>query len=416
MKVISHINAWDYKLENQTLNIVQEELPDHIRLRLKNLIFQEDYLKVAEFCKNITQKYPNSLIAWNNLGSAYRMIHKYAEASEAFRQTISLNPTFPDGHANLGATFQDISAFNIAIECYKTALELDPNNAKAHNNMGTALKSQGKYEGALIHFFQAITLEHDFIDAHCNLADVYRCLGLLEKAIDSYSAALSIQPDNAVAQHMLSALKGQTTHSPPMKFVEQLFDRYAPTFEYELVEKLNYSLPENLANLIVNRACGGAINSVLDMGCGTGLFGSKIRNYCQNLYGIDISKQMLRVAEHKDIYDKLTQTDIINFLRDSETNFEYLVAADVFIYVGELSEIFRLLNSRRRGHGTFIFSTEHNEKYESHLEKSGRYSHSKSYIERLCRDYNYSLSHFEIIRLRKEKNSFITGGIYILEF
>ena len=104
-----------------------------------------------------------------------------------------------------------------------------------------------------------------------------------------------------------------SSKSPPDRFVEQLFDQYAPTFEYELVQKLQYNLPVTLTKLIKNRANEGGVNSVLDMGCGTGLFGVEIRSVCQRLEGVDISKRMLQVADQKNIYDKLTHKNIIDF-------------------------------------------------------------------------------------------------------
>ena len=402
-------------MESKSFNLAQEELPSWINTTLGELTIQGKFLELSEFCEQVIQEYPNSIIIWNNLGNAYRQLQKFAEASNAFRKLLALNPTLSDGHSNLGATFQDISAFNVAIECYKTAICLDSNNLNAHYNMGLALKSQGKYRDAIICFNRALVLKNDFVEAHCNLADAYRCEGRLAEAKEAYNKAFSIQPENVFAKHMLDALKGQKTKSPPEQFVEQLFDQYAPTFDYELVEKLRYDLPATLRALILNREDGKVVNSVLDMGCGTGLFGAEIRSFCRTLEGVDISKQMLQVAKHKNIYDKLTHKNIRDFLSEAELNYDYFVAADVFEYVGDLSEIFNLIGSKTQKRVTFIFSTEHSEICEYRLENTGRYSHSKLYIEKLCCEFGYTLSHFEIIKLRKEMHSFLDGGVYILE-
>ena len=66
--------------------------------------------------------------------------------------------------------------------------------------------------------------------------------------------------------------------------------------------------------------------------------------------------------------------------------------------------------------GKFLFSTEHTDRDRFFLEKSGRYSHSKKYIETLCDKFNYKLSHFETTNLRKDKDKFIIGGLYFLDF
>lgn len=66
--------------------------------------------------------------------------------------------------------------------------------------------------------------------------------------------------------------------------------------------------------------------------------------------------------------------------------------------------------------GKLIFSTEHTEKEGFHLEKSGRYSHSVSYIEGLCKKFNFTMSYFAETNLRKDNGVFLTGGLYLLHF
>ena len=66
--------------------------------------------------------------------------------------------------------------------------------------------------------------------------------------------------------------------------------------------------------------------------------------------------------------------------------------------------------------GKLVFSAEHSERDSFFLEKSGRYSHPKSYIESLCEKFNYTLRHFEIHNLRKERDQTIIGCLYLLDF
>ena len=158
------------------------------------------------------------------------------------------------------------------------------------------------------------------------------------------------------------------------------------------------------------------MSSILDLGCGTGLFGLEIKKYCSNLEGIDLSSKMIEEAAKHNVYNTLKHIDIIEYLSTSELDFNYFISTDVFIYIGELSDIFRLIKSRNKRSGKLIFSTEHTEASGFQLEKSGRYSHSKSYIEALCLEFEYSMSHFSTNDLRKEKGQFLTGGLYVLDF
>jgi predicted TPR repeat methyltransferase len=158
------------------------------------------------------------------------------------------------------------------------------------------------------------------------------------------------------------------------------------------------------------------LKSVLDLGCGTGLAGLELKSFCKNIEGIDLSKKMLAQARKKNIYNKLSHIGILEYLADAPLDFDLFLSLDVFIYVGDLSEVFRLIKSRNKQKGQLAFSTEHKEKDGFSLETSGRYSHSKSYIESLCEEFNYQVLHFSKTNLRKDKGTFLTGGLYLLEF
>ena len=125
---------------------------------------------------------------------------------------------------------------------------------------------------------------------------------------------------------------------------------------------------------------------------------------------------MLDVAKQKKVYDKLIQADIIEYLSNTKLNFDYFIFADVFIYIGDLSEVFSLIKSQNENPGKLVFTIEHNEQDGYHLLKTGRYSHSTSYIESLCKEFNYQISYFSKIDLRKDKGVFIKGGIYVLDY
>ena len=225
-----------------------------------------------------------------------------------------------------------------------------------------------------------------------------------------------LNPDFGEAKHILASLIGKTTKTAPRDYVEGLFDNYAAKFENSLVKNLEYKTPRAIAEMIIKNSKLDLKGSIMDLGCGTGLFGVEIKQFCENLEGIDLSEKMLREAKGKNIYDKLIKEDIVDYLSNSSLNFDYFVAIDVFIYIGDLSDVFRLIKSRNKTGGKLAFSTEDCEGDGFSLEQSGRYSHSKKYIQGLCETFGYELCHFETHALRKEKNNYIRGGLYLLDF
>ena len=84
--------------------------------------------------------------------------------------------------------------------------------------------------------------------------------------------------------------------------------------------------------------------------------------------------------------------------------------------MGDLSDVFRLIKSRNRKSGFLAFSVEECEGDGYFLEKTGRYSHSKKYIQALIDQHGYELRHYERQFLRKEGSQSIIGGVYLLVF
>ena len=354
--------------------------------------------------------------AHSNLGIIFKELGKLEEAETNYKKAIELKPEYAGAHSNLGITLHKLGRLNEAEASYRKAIELKPEYAGAHSNLGITLHKLGRLNEAEASYRKVITLKPDHSEAHCNLGVTLQELRRFNEAEASFRQAITFKPDFAEAKHLLAALTGQTTNSSPREYVENLFNNHARNFEHALLNKLEYKTPNLIAELIVAKNPNIQLGSVLDLGCGTGLVGDEIKKYCSNLEGIDLSKSMLEKASAKNIYDKLQHKDIVEYLSIENLDFNYFISSDVFIYVGELSEIFKLIKSRNKSKGKFIFSTEHTDRDGFFLEKSGRYSHSKKYIESLCNEFGYKLSHFETTNLRKEKDKFIIGGLYLLDF
>ena len=282
--------------------------------------------------------------------------------------------------------------------------------------MGTVLQDQGKLDEAIEAYNKTLSLKPDYAKAYYNMGNALKAQGKMKEAVEAFRGALLIDPDNKRAKHMLASVTGEKTETAPREYVEDLFDDYANKFEISLVNNLQYKTPKLIGNILIKLNDNQALGSVLDLGCGTGLLGPEIKKYCSKLEGIDLSNKMLTFAKQKNVYDQLTQTDIVEYLSTMHLDFDYYIASDVFVYIGELTEIFRLIKSRNKKPGHLVFSTEHTEKDGYHLLRTLRYSHSKSYIENLCKKFDYNISHFSTNNLRKEKGDFLTGGIYILSF
>ena len=108
--------------------------------------------------------------------------------------------------------------------------------------------------------------------------------------------------------------------------------------------------------------------------------------------------------------------EIIDYLTNNKLNFDYFLAADVFIYVGDLYEVFRLIKKRNQKIANLVFSIELTTAEDYILEKSGRYSHSTNYISSLCEEFDLTITNFKKLPIRKENKQYISGALYSLRF
>jgi SAM-dependent methyltransferase len=79
---------------------------------------------------------------------------------------------------------------------------------------------------------------------------------------------------------------------------------------------LKYRAPDLIAEQI-GRLVPARDIDVLDLGCGTGLLGARLRMLARSLTGVDLSANMIEQARRRNIYDRLVRADLISNARSS---------------------------------------------------------------------------------------------------
>jgi len=135
---------------------------------------------------------------------------------------------------------------------------------------------------------------------------------------------------------------------------KELYDKWAPFYDKEL-NKNQYVTPYRCAQALSNFAKDKEIK-ILDVGCGTGLSGFSLRKFgFNNIDGLDLSKEMLKVALNKKIYQMLFNLDLNN-LSKFKKKYDAIIAAGVISQAhanpDTISNSLSLLNNK----GLMIFS------------------------------------------------------------
>ena len=155
-------------------------------------------------------------------------------------------------------------------------------------------------------------------------------------------------------------------------------------------------------------------DSVLDLACGTGTFGLKLKRNFKVLSGVDISQKMLDEAQKTNVYDKLEHISIDDYFQSSNDKFDLIVALEVSGYLDDLSELFEDVKSHLTRDGQFIVSIEYPlDKNETELSINGRYLYGMEFVKQALEKSGLSIIETKEINLRREGNDYAKGAVLI---
>lgn len=246
------------------------------------------------------------------------------------------------------------------------------------------------------------------------LGEMLEAAGRLAEAADAWREALRLDPADRLGAALKLELAGAISGSsmPPSGFVEALFDQYADDFDAALVERLAYRVPELIAEALARTGRDGFAHA-LDLGCGTGLMGERLRRIASFVEGIDISAGMLAKARAKGVYDRLEQGDL-QMLAARPGPVDLVTAADVFLYLGRLDGIFGAAAAMLLPGGVFAFSVEHHVGPEDlALRESRRYAHSQRYIRELLAAHGFEIVSLDRTPIRLDRAEPIEGLVVL---
>jgi predicted TPR repeat methyltransferase len=381
------------------------------------------YPDVATLASAMTQNFPRYGFGWKVLGVALKRMGRYDEALLPMQKAVELLPNDAEAYGNLGANLQDLGRLSEAEDVLKRALKINPNDAGVLCNLGITLQSQGRLDEAEGSYRQALRIKPDFAEVHGSLAAILQVMGRLDESLAHFQQRAKLMPGDAVDQHLIASLSGKRTERAPAQYVEKVFDNYADKFDTHLQQALQYDVPGKLLALIKPYAPKADKWDVLDLGCGTGLVGVEIAPYAKRLVGIDLSAKMLEQARARKLYQRLEQSDLVPMMQgEPAASFDVIVAADVFVYLGKLDEVFAEVKRLLRPDGIFAFSVEDcdvspnqsavaGEEPDYQLKNTGRYGQSLKYLTRLATANGLKMQEMVATQIRIDNGKPIQGHI-----
>ncbi|WP_341675037.1 tetratricopeptide repeat protein [Niveibacterium sp. SC-1] len=356
----------------------------------------------------------------NNLGNIHVERGNLDAATRAYERAATLAPTNADIANNLGALYRAQDRDEEAEASYRRAIGLDERHINAHNNLGLLFAKRGQIKEAVQYYCHAITLMPENPDGRRLLGMAYYSLGKIEEAAEVFRQWLEQEPDQPMARHMYAACSGVGVPDRAADdYVEQMFDRFASSFEEQLQSKLAYKAPELVSGALTRQLPAPAKQlDILDAGCGTGLCGPLLAPWARSMVGVDLSGGMLERARPKRCYTALEKAELGAWLVDHPGRYDLVVSADTLVYFGPLEVVMQRTAAALRSGALFGFSVERADPTLAvegyRINPHGRYSHTQAYLESMARQTGLRVLSLDEVALRTEGGEPVHGYVVVM--
>ncbi len=351
------------------------ELCDGVRSKAEVFEFVRDAVGAQRGAENLLQH-------WLDQAIAADLLHERNVAS-SYPMPPSKELNGPE-LARLAARLRETGWIDVAFQCQARASQLLPGDAEVCRHHG----------------------------------ELAYMLGFHEQARDAYTQCLLINPDDAELKHLLDSLDTAETRDlttlherVPSDYIRQLYSRFSTFYETNMVDELGYEGPQRLLEVILKSIGPRRQLIVLDLGCGTGLAGKLVRPLASRLVGVDLSPEMIDIAQSSGLYDELHVAEVCDWIRSSRESFDLIIACDTLIYMGDLQQIIEPAAASLEPYGNIAFSVElgHGQGSPYRLSDSGRYVHTLEHIKQTASNNNLQLTRHSNAFLRMEYGNKVRG-------
>jgi len=392
---------------------------------------------------------PRHADAWVTLGDMHVLRKNRNAAQAAFLQALSIDETTPGAREGFAATAGFFLRWRLsrrvarkkndqtrrethpeagraiaeaarlgkshhhaeAIDVMRKFLEDCPGEVSATATLSALLAGLGNIDQGKQNLERLVQWWPNNVVANYSLGAFLITIGERDAGIEWLQRTLTLAPDHANAKFALSTIGVAATPQLGLDEVRGTFDAYAEKFDHDLQDNLQYRVPEMIAAQVGNKRW----KRVLDLGCGTGLCGMQLRPFAEQMIGVDLSDKMLAKARERGVYDVLERGEGVAYLQRASGHFDLIVAADVLVYIGDVTALFQAVAARLTADGAFWFSVELAPQEGFRITMSRRYQHSLSYLESSAHAAGLKVAYQREIDLRKHAAEMQKGLLVALE-
>lgn len=154
----------------------------------------KNWAGMREWCQDWTREQPGNIFGWLHLSKALKQLKLYAEAIEAARQALKINPEADRAWIALGDSYLDFKRYTEAFDAYRQAIRIDPDLLTAWMSLGDAYSEAMRYAEAIEAYQQTVRIDPSDADLWGILATTYAESGNRTAALEALSQARRMDP------------------------------------------------------------------------------------------------------------------------------------------------------------------------------------------------------------------------------
>ena len=160
--------------------------------------------------KETLHRYPQSHKVYLAMGRTYVALEDYADAVDAYRQAIRLQPDNLESQYESGRVLAHQGDCSAAVERFREALRLRPEYGEAHFQLGRCLEMMNSDADAIIAYRNAVRYQPDLVAAHQALGALLFVKHEDAEALNVLQHALDLDPTHEQTRQHLAAVRERT--------------------------------------------------------------------------------------------------------------------------------------------------------------------------------------------------------------
>lgn len=223
---------------------IQANPNDEHALYELSLCFEEDGLtdKWIHFYSNFLKEQPYSKVGWYCLGDAYYSEQLYEKAIDAYKFSITVDPTYYYSYTQISACYYALRDFANAISYLREAVNYCEDKASIYFKIADIYKHSANLATSNIYLEKAVKEDPFYGDAWNALALNLSIMHEYSEAVDASKKALSINPESPLYLTTLALIHSDYGHPEEAEQIFEMALPYYTEFDYGWIAYADFLL------------------------------------------------------------------------------------------------------------------------------------------------------------------------------